>query len=93
MVNNTQTHRWKRDFNVKKCHVMELGKSKRPKWSYKMRQEVILKTKEEKDVGVVIQDTLSPEWHINQLFGSTYRILTSINVAFLYMHNDMMKKF
>ena len=39
---------------------MELGKSKRrPKWSYKMGQEEIPKTKEEKDLGVVIQDTLT----------------------------------
>ena len=39
---------------------------------------------------VVIQDTLSPEWHINQLFGSTYRILSNIRVAFHYMVKDMM---
>ena len=44
---------------------MELGK--RPKWNYKMRQGEIPKTKEEKDLGVVIQDTLIPEWHINQM--------------------------
>ena len=44
--------------------VMEIGKSKRrPKWSYKIGQEEILKTKE-KDLGVVIQDTLNPEQHI-----------------------------
>ena len=62
--------RWKLEFNTKKCHVMELCKSKRrSKWSYKMGQEEIPKTKEEKDLGVVIQDTLSPERHINQLFG------------------------
>ena len=67
-----------------------------PKWSYKMGQEEILKTKEEKDLGVVIQDTLSPEWHISQLFGSTYQKysqedrsaikgLTKIRVAFHYI--------
>ena len=44
---------------------MELDKSKRrPKWSYKTGQEVILKTKEEKDPSVEIQDTLSSEGHI-----------------------------
>ena len=47
------------DFNVKKCRVMELGKSKRPKWNYKMRQEEIPKTKEEKDLGVVMLDALN----------------------------------
>ena len=55
---------------------MEVGKSKRrPKWGYKIGHEEILKTKEEKDLGVVIQDTLNPEQHINKLFGSTYRML------------------
>ena len=57
----------------------------------KMGQEVILKTKEEKDLGVVIQDTLSPEQHINQLFGSTYRTLSNIRVTFYYMDKDMIK--
>ena len=47
---------------------MEIGKSKRrPKWNYKIGQEEIPKTKEEKDLGVVIQDTLSPEQHLNKL--------------------------
>ena len=49
------------DFNAKKCHVMELGKSKRSEWGYKMGQEVILKSRKEKDLGVVVQDTLSPD--------------------------------
>ena len=84
--------RWKLEFNTKKCHVMELGKSKRmPNWIYKMEQEVICKTKEEKDLEVVIQDTLSPERHINQLFGSTYTLLTNIKVAFHYMDKNIMK--
>ena len=56
-----------------------------------MGQEEILHTKEEKDLGVLIQDTLSPEQHINQLFGSTYRILSNIRVAFHHMDKDMMK--
>ena len=37
---------WKLAFNVKKCHVMEIGKSKRrPKWNCKIGQEEIPKTK------------------------------------------------
>ena len=51
---------------------MEIGKSKRrPKWNYKIGQEKIPKTKQEKDLGVVIQDTLNPEQHMNKIFGST----------------------
>ena len=85
--------RWKLEFNAKKCHVMEIGKSKRrPIWEYKLGEEVIKKSKEEKDLGVIIQDTLSPERHINNIFNNTYRLLTNIRVAFNYMDKSMMKK-
>ena len=54
--------RWKLEFNAKKCHVMEMGKSKtRPTWEYKMGEEVIMKSREEKDLGVIVQDSLTPE--------------------------------
>ena len=49
-----------------------------------MEEEVIMKNKEEKDLGVVIQDTLSPEQHISKLFGSMYKMLTNIKVPFQY---------
>ena len=41
---------WKLAFNVKKCHVMEIGKSskRRPKWNYKIGQEEIPKQKRKK---------------------------------------------
>ena len=77
----------------KKCHVLEMGKSlRRHVWEYKMGEEVITKGREEKDLGVIIQDTLSPERHISGIFGSTYRMLSNIRIAFGYMDKDMMRK-
>ena len=85
--------KWKLEFNAKKCHVMEMGKSKRrPTFDYKMGRETIVKSREERDLGVVVQDTLSPEKHINGIFASTYRTLANIRVAFSYMDTNMMKK-
>ena len=86
--------RWKLEFNAKKCHVMEMGKSKtRPTWEYKMGEEVIMKSREEKDLGVIVQDSLTPERHnINGICGLTHRMLMNIRVAFHYMGKDMMKK-
>ena len=56
----------KLEFNAKKCHIMELGKSKRrPVWNYiMMGEEQIIKTKEQKDLGVIIQENLSHQKHI-----------------------------
>ena len=51
--------------NAKKCHLMEMGKSKtRPTWEYKMGEEVIMKSREEMDLGVIVHDSLTPERHI-----------------------------
>lgn len=43
------SQRWKLEFNTKKCHVIEVGKNKRPSWEYKMGGQTILKSSEEKN--------------------------------------------
>ena len=84
--------KWKLEFNAKKCHVMEIGRSnRRPTLDYKMGKDVVMKSREERDLGVVVQDTLSPEKHINGIFASTYKSLANIRIAFSYM-DVMMKK-
>ena len=82
------------EFNAKKRHIMELGKSKRrPVWNYiMMGEEQIKKTKEEKDLRVIIQENLNPEKIISMIFGLSYKILTNIRVAFHYIDKDVMKK-
>ncbi|MPC91532.1 hypothetical protein E2C01_086576 [Portunus trituberculatus] len=73
---------------------MELGKSKRrPVWNYLMGEEQIMKTEEEKNLGVVIQENLNPVKHISKIFGLAYKTLTNIRVAIQYMDKDMMEKF
>ena len=90
---NEWSKRWEMEFNIHKCHVMEMGKSEmRPSWTYKMGDDIISRATEEKDLGVVIQDNLSPEKHINRIFGDTYRMLRNIRVAFHFLDKDMMKK-
>ena len=85
--------KWEMEFNVNKCHVMEMGISeKRPTWKYKMGEEELKKVHEEKDLGVIIQDSLKPEKHIGKIFGETYRMLRNIRAAFHHMSGEMMKK-
>ena len=84
---------WKMDFNANKCHVLEMGKSeKRPRGEYYMGNEVIEKAEEEKDLGVTVQNDLSPEKHINKIVGATYRLLVNMRVAFHYMDVEMLRK-
>jgi len=57
-----------------------------------MVNDIISRVNEEKDLGIVIQDNLSPEKHINKIFGETYRMLRNIRVAFHFLDKNMMKK-
>ena len=41
---------------------------------------------------MVFQDILSPEWPIDKLFISRYKMLIDINVAFQYIDKNMMEK-
>ena len=81
------------EFNAKKCHVLEMRKSAmRPSWTYKLWENFISIVKEEKDLGVVIQDNLSPDKHINRIFGNTFMMLRSIRMAFHFLDKDKMRK-
>ena len=85
--------KWQMEFNLNKSHVMRMGKSKyRPYKEYQLGRETISEVSEEKDLGVIIQNNLSPEKHINRIFGKTYNILQNIGFAFNYLDENMMKK-
>ena len=84
---------WEMEFNTRKCHLLEMGTSgKRPTWTYKMGNDKISRVNEEKDIGILIQDNLSPEKHIDKIFGDTYRMLRNIRVAFYFLDKEMMRK-
>ncbi len=49
------------------------------------------KTKQEKDLGVIIQDNLTPERHINKITGEAYHLIRNIKAALTYLDEEMMK--
>ena len=84
---------WEMEFNAKKCHVVEMGKSiRRPTGTYTMGEDLMQKATEEKDLGVIIQDSLSPEKHINKVTGAVYSLITNMRNAFHYMDEEMLKE-
>ena len=85
--------KWQMEFNTSKSCVMKMGRSKyRPHKDYQLGKKTIIEVSEEKDLGVTIQNNLSPEKHINRIFGKTYSMLQSIGLSFNYLDENMMKK-
>ena len=77
----------------KKCHVLEMGKKSamRPSWMYRLGENIISLAKEEKNLAVVMQDNLSPEKHINRIFGDTFRMLRNMRMAFNFLDKDTIR--
>ena len=61
-------------------------------WTYKLGENIISITNKEKDLRVVIQDKLSPEKHINRIFGDTFRKLKYIWMAFNFLGKEIIRK-
>ena len=81
------------EFNVNKCKVMEFGKGRnRITTNYCLGSTQLSKTKQEKDLGVTIQENLTPDRHINKITGEAYNIIRRIKAAFTYLDEEMMKK-
>ena len=77
----------------KNCHVLQMGKSEmRPTVTYKLGQNIMSITKEEKDLGVLIQNNSSPENHVDKIFGDTFWMLRNIRMAFHFLDKDMKRK-
>lgn len=64
----------------------------RPTWTYKLGSDIMLKQKEEKDLGVVVQNKLLLEKHIYVVFGDAYRMLRNIRMMFYFLGKDIMKQ-
>ena len=81
------------EFNADKCHVMKFGKSgKRPEWNYTLGETTLENSEKEKDLGVIINDTLSPTDHINEKVRIVHNMLANMRIAFSYIDEDMLRK-
>ena len=90
---NEWSRTWQMEFNTNKSCVMRMGRSKyRPHKNYQLGRSTLVEVGEEKDLGVIVQNNLSPEKHINGIFGKTYSMLQSIGLAFNYLDENMMRK-
>ena len=57
-----------------------------------MKNEIINKTSEEKDLGVIFTEDLSPEHHINKIVSEMLNLLRNIRTSFTYLDKEMMWK-
>ena len=85
---------WKMEFNLRKCKVLEFGRSeRRVHWDYRMDEVSLEKSGVEVDLGVTITEGLTPDRHISRITGEVMNLLRRVKMAFTYLDSDMMRKF
>jgi hypothetical protein len=77
------TEKWGMLFNVKKCKVMHLGRSN-GKSDYEMAGTILEKTREERDLGVIVADSLKPAAQCAKAAKTALGVLGQIARAFRY---------
>ena len=73
--------RWKMDFNVGKCKVMHLGSSN-PRNKYTMGGTEVMVTTEERDLGVMFDESLEFDKHIREIVNKANRMLGLMRIGF-----------
>jgi ribonucleases P/MRP protein subunit RPP40 len=90
--------KWQLRFNVEKCKTMHLGwLNQATTFQYKMKRpngqsQILAETKEEKDLGVLISNTLKSSAHIAVAVNKANQIVRLIRRSFRYMDIPLMKQ-
>ena len=85
---------WSREymlyFNPKKCVVMHLGRNN-PNKVYSIEDQILDKTEEEKDLGVIINKNFSFSTHINKSISKANQSLGIMQRTFTYMDEELFR--
>ena len=73
---------WQLPFNIAKCRVMHVGQNN-PKFEYMMSDQTLETISEEKDLGVLVDNSLSFHNHTDAVVAKAYQTLGIIRRTFL----------
>ena len=80
--------KWKMEFNVDKCKIMHIG-NQNLKHTYTMDGTNLTTTREERDLGVVIDDQLGFDKHIRGIVKKANRMLGLIRIGFSCLDKEI----
>ncbi len=82
------SQKWGMEFYVPKCKVMHLGHNN-PNHQYEMAGQPLSETREEKDLGVTVADTLKPSGQCATASKTVQTVLGQISRAFHYRETHL----
>jgi hypothetical protein len=83
--------KWGMAFNVAKRKVMHLGRNN-PRYEYRMGEEILKTTEEEKDIGVTVTANLKPSAHCKKAARTVQTVLAQVSRAFHFRDRNVFVK-
>ena len=84
--------KWQLEFHLDKCVSMSINEKGEQPRIYKMRETTLKQVKQEKDIGVIVDDQLKFESHIYEKINKANSMMGLIRRSFVHMDEDMFKK-
>ena len=85
-------NKWQLEFHPDKCVSMSINNKEDQPRMYKMKETTLKLVKQEKDIGVVVDEQLKFESHIYEKINKANSMMGLIRRSFIYMDEDMFKK-
>lgn len=85
---------WQLKLNIGKCSIMSLGKNEnRHEYKFNTNNSTVLlkRTEVEKDLGIIIDDKLKFDKHINEMTNKANRMVGLIRRSFEFLDNKLFK--
>jgi hypothetical protein len=83
--------KWLLQFHPQKCKAMRLGKSITNKKEYSLGDTTLETSKDEKDIGVIIDDELKFSKHMSEKINKANKVMGIIRRTFIYLNEEMFK--
>ena len=82
---------WCMEFNISKCKIMHVGRGN-PKFKYFMNGEELKQVEEEKDIGVLVHQSLKPSKHCTKAANMAKSVLRQLTKNFHFRDRHIFKK-
>ena len=85
-------NKWQLEFHPDKCVSMSINNKGEQPRTYKMKDNTLKQVKQEKDIGVIVDEQLKFESHIYEKINKANSMMGLICRSFIHMDEDMFKK-
>ena len=84
--------KWQLELHPDKCVSMAINNKEGRNWKYNMKEIELKQSRQEKDIGVIVDDQLKFEHHMYEKIKKANNMMGLIRCSFIHLDESMFKK-